>query len=113
MLLVSASRKNFKEVTELKSRISVQVPADAPTEREQKKGLEPLHDLSLGPGRPLLHNLFKFFFIYHCLRLLFLGWLSKGAEENNPQLGVLDFTFKLAKDGLPLRCNSFRAYARK
>jgi len=94
VLFVSASRKNFKEVTEIKSRISVQVPTDAPTEREQKKGLEPLHDLSLGPGRPFLHNLFKFFFIHHSLRLLFLGWLSKGAEENNPKCRCLGIHFQ-------------------
>ena len=103
MLFVSASRKNFKEVTELKSRISVQVPADAPTEREQKKGLEPLHDLSLGPGRPLLHNLFKFFFIHHCLCLLFLGWLSKGAEENNQQCRCLGFHFQARQGWITIK----------
>ena len=76
MLFVGASLQNFEEIAELEPGISVQVPADRPTEREQEKGLEPLHDLSFCLDRLLVHRSLKFFFIHNSLSLLFLGRFS-------------------------------------
>ena len=41
------------------------------------------------------------------------GGSLKVRKKTTRNVGALDFTFKLAKDGLPLRRNFFRAYARE
>lgn len=89
VLFVGASTKNFKILAEFQPRIRVQVSTDAPTKREEEKGLEPLNDFGLSLRRLLVHNSLKLSFVHHCFSLLFLRWLSKYLTKRKHYMSYL------------------------